>query len=752
MPKQPTWEDLGGTPGIAGTRPVGSYDVDAYARGAQKIANAGERFGASVARLGESEAEFAARRARQEFTAAQTQAITGLMGLRSRYAADPDYTTVKQRWTDDAAKTVDEPAGLISSEPVRLAYYDSLHEPLMQEARNFSRQAFQGAADAHAARREQLVQQLEQNLSIDPYDALSTAATDNIHSNINDAADKRFITPEQATIEKKNAALRLTVANYKKLARVDPDRAIEELTADESPHPLVQFLSPDTRQSLVTRAQDNLRAGQLDAERNKSLAAQESQRAAAQAESDYLEGIFGGAPDIADKISKDETLPQEKKDRLLATIRRTMQPEPPSAVANANAMKLLGRIRRDDGDAERIVDPTEILDAYNRGEIGKPDYDFLTRQLAEMRTPEGAALAAQKRLFMFGFKPVIDPDRPDADAIATEQTYQLEKALDQRIERMRAAGKDPRDLFDPTEPDHLRSAFDLVPRCVLQGIQGTPAPNPMPAASPPATSGSLVAEAKESSPSSTATAAPQMTAAKPTPGQPEPDMAENSTPPSPISQQLLNDPSVSEGPMIRIGGNREDLDPKDFLDFVGPVRVVRFNSLRAELREIQPKNYVLITPSLRNPGGYPTGEELGKLIIARDIPKFTEPLAVRARQLWEIWKEPFERENRTVSVLQTTTGIYVGANGPTGLSDAQRYQRKSTEDWLDDAPDAGVHAEVAALENAKGLPQYIASSRPFCPTCRPYIEGKGGVLTSPSTAYFPFNTPSPSGLRYWDTR
>jgi hypothetical protein len=90
MPKQPTWEDLGGTPGVAGARPVGSYDVDAYARGAQKIADAGERFGASVARLEESEAEFAARRARQEFTAAQTQAITGLIGLRSQYAADPE--------------------------------------------------------------------------------------------------------------------------------------------------------------------------------------------------------------------------------------------------------------------------------------------------------------------------------------------------------------------------------------------------------------------------------------------------------------------------------------------------------------------------------------------------------------------------------------------------------------------------------------------------------------------------------------
>jgi hypothetical protein len=36
--------------------------------------------------------------------------------------------------------------------------------------------------------------------------------------------------------------LRLTAAVYKKLAQEDPARAIAELTADDSPHPLVPFL------------------------------------------------------------------------------------------------------------------------------------------------------------------------------------------------------------------------------------------------------------------------------------------------------------------------------------------------------------------------------------------------------------------------------------------------------------------------------------------------------------------------------
>jgi hypothetical protein len=108
--KQPTAEDLGNVPGIAGSPPVGTYDVDAYARGAQKIAAAGTQFGEDVSRLGQADAEAAARRARAEFTAARTRAVTGLIALRAQRAADPDYKTLKTRWMDAAAKVVDGPA------------------------------------------------------------------------------------------------------------------------------------------------------------------------------------------------------------------------------------------------------------------------------------------------------------------------------------------------------------------------------------------------------------------------------------------------------------------------------------------------------------------------------------------------------------------------------------------------------------------------------------------------------------------
>jgi hypothetical protein len=474
MPKQSTAEDLGGTPGAADARPADT-DADAQVQGEPETADAGEPFGASVPRPGDAEAELAARRARREFTAARTQAITGLIGLRSRYAADPDYTTLKQRWIDDAAKTVDDAAGLVSDEHDRLVYHNSLHELLMQESRNVSRQAFQGAADAHATHREQLLQQLEQNVGTDPDDALSNAGWNIVHSNIDDAVDKRFITPDQAAIERKAAALRLTAATYKKLAQEDPARAIAELTAEESPHPLVQFLPAGIKDSLVTQAQLNARAGQLDADRSSFLAAQDRQAAVAEARSNYIRLALDGAPDLGLRIANDAALNPDDRTQLLDIADRTTQPGPAPTVSKANALTMLDRIRRDDSDAKRLTDRTEIDRAYARGELSKEHYQFIVRQLEDARTPQGARLAAQMRAFMFHFKPLVDPERPDTGAIATEQTFQVEQALAGRIARMRADGKNPGDLFDPSKPDYIGSPLELVPQLLpREGLQLPP--------------------------------------------------------------------------------------------------------------------------------------------------------------------------------------------------------------------------------------------------------------------------------------
>jgi hypothetical protein len=119
---------------------------------------------------------------------------------------------------------------------------------------------------------------------------------------------------------------------------------------------------------------------------------------------------------------------------------------------------------------DTAVDHPTIQEAFNNGEINKAGYDILTKQLDDLATPEGFELATMKRGYVGAFKPVVDPNSLGANTEAAAQTIQLEKSLSQKIDDMRASGKDPRDLFDPSTPDY-KSPFDLA-RNYVPGAQG----------------------------------------------------------------------------------------------------------------------------------------------------------------------------------------------------------------------------------------------------------------------------------------
>jgi hypothetical protein len=94
-------------------------------------------------------------------------------------------------------------------------------------------------------------------------------------------------------------------------------------------------------------------------------------------------------------------------------------------------------------------------------------------------------------------------------------------------------------------------------------------------------------------------------------------------------------------------------------------------------------------------------------------------------------------------VLRTRSGTLIAGSGDVEFEDNQHDAVRAA--GATEVPVAGVHAEIAALDYAKSrgeLPQFIAASRPFCPLCRPEIESRGGVITSPTTAVFPWNIPS----------
>jgi hypothetical protein len=284
MARQPTIENLGSLLRMPGSRPTARDDVSAYGRGAQKVAAAGERLGASVAGLGSAAAEAARRRQLAEATNARAYIYGRLLGARARYGAGPDYGTLPQRWSVDADKIVEDGLAGVSNDNLRAAVRRDVAVPLAKERAAVETQAFRGAAAAHAQARENYLGTLVGNITADPHDAVMTGGIDAYHAAIDSATDRGFISPQDALAEKRRGALALCEGEYVAMVRRDPARAIGELQGQAEGHPLLVHLPQERKHALIRQAQQRQAANGLDAELIGARRQQQERRASDDAE------------------------------------------------------------------------------------------------------------------------------------------------------------------------------------------------------------------------------------------------------------------------------------------------------------------------------------------------------------------------------------------------------------------------------------------------------------------------------------
>jgi hypothetical protein len=111
-------------------------------------------------------------------------------------------------------------------------------------------------------------------------------------------------------------------------------------------------------------------------------------------------------------------------------------------------------------------------------------------------------------------------------------------------------------------------------------------------------------------------------------------------------------------------------------------------------------------------------------------------LEARAQEIHTVL-EPRAQRHRTTAVLSTNDKTIVGGGAKVDL------EQKQLDLLRDDEVPAelpGAHAETTVLWKAfaRGYtPRALATSRPICPECRPWIEAFGGKVISPTLAIFP---------------
>jgi hypothetical protein len=195
---------------------------------------------------------------------------------------------------------------------------------------------------------------------------------------------------------------------------------------------------------------------------------------------------------------------------------------------------------------------------------------------------------------------------------------------------------------------------------------------------------------------------------------------------------------------VQLAADRERVEPEDIFDPLAPVRTQIYIAARQDLQRIQPNNYALSVPSLRPLGAAPTNNEIGQLKYEFQIAQVTQPFADTASRIAGL-VDSRAQQHRTIAVLQTSKGTFIAVSGYREMERAQRDAAIGAGATPIEA--AGVDAEMAAFKNAEGEPLLIATSRPFCPDCRAEIQGRGGYITSPTTAVFPRNIPRVFPLR-----
>jgi hypothetical protein len=465
MPQVPTPDDLGGLPRVPGARPAGGYDLTSYASGAQRIADAGTRLGEAVEDIGKATDKVGRQQAMTEAVNANAFIHGRLIEARERYRNDPDHATLTQRWNDEAGKIIDDGLSQISDAGLREHVRARLTVPLAQESAGVADQAFRGAAAAHAASRQKYLRNLVQHSSLDPGDGLFAGGVDSLHSAIDDAVARGFLTPDEAADEKRRAALELLAGEYARMGRADPQRAITELETPGSGHPLLPQLPQAARESLIAQAREQQVNNVKDAEHAALRRAKDGERASDQAENEIAAHLMSDRPTLTRAgIADNPALTTTAKARMLALEDRVTAPDPDETASNSVARGLLDRIRLRDGDLSRIASPGAIYDAYAAGKLNRDDFDFVRKELSARQSPADAPLLARKQDFLKSVAPAIDQSDPligDIDQLGRSKMYLLERDLDRRIGAYVKAGKDPLDLFDPVKPDYAGKPGEL---------------------------------------------------------------------------------------------------------------------------------------------------------------------------------------------------------------------------------------------------------------------------------------------------
>jgi hypothetical protein len=280
--------------------------------------------------------------------------------------------------------------------------------------------------------------------------------------------------------------------------------------------------SEEARSHAWAKATTRYNAFEADATRAERIQTQQQKQAMEHRENEVWADVYSPAPQIsAQQIAVDPAFNgnPERRKQMIELINNPPGSGVPAAQSYQAALSLLDRIRRPDGDAQKISDMAPLYDAAIQGKLNKSDFEFVKKEFTDIRTPGGEALKDLKTDFLKKMSPSINRSNPlfgKVIPIGEAKAYEFDRFVAHKIEAKRAAGQDPTELFEPTSPAYLGkpeilSRFQPTMQEEMQSMRdwmtagtggakstATPSPGPRVAAPPPAPNAAATRQPGES--------------------------------------------------------------------------------------------------------------------------------------------------------------------------------------------------------------------------------------------------------------
>lgn len=234
MAKLPSAVDLGVTPSLQGSAPVGNFDA---AAGAMSRVAAGQRqsaqnLGRGLGELGNAVADVGLEKARYEYATAHAQALSQLTDLHARMANDPDYSTMSDRYDKAATEIYNNAAERISLPSLRTRFVELSAPDVAKTKAAAVGQAQKLEGDANTTYVQEQGDKFINQGSQNPHDtALTRKLVDGYGALVDGLQGRGFITQEQSLRMKQDWAHKYALADGVERSKTDPTGVINDLRA-----------------------------------------------------------------------------------------------------------------------------------------------------------------------------------------------------------------------------------------------------------------------------------------------------------------------------------------------------------------------------------------------------------------------------------------------------------------------------------------------------------------------------------------